>query len=164
MVSHPFCQQISAHFGTIAGRLATCIDTIPPDRLWADFAPNLSSPGNLVLHLVGNLSQYVLKTLGGRDYVRDRSKEFADKPQADREALKTMLMQTVDESRTVIDGLGPAELERSYIVQGIERTGNEILVLAIEHFGYHTGQFAWFSKYCFSGEIDFFKGRNLNIQ
>ncbi|RXK87757.1 hypothetical protein EST62_06365 [Chlorobaculum sp. 24CR] len=67
---HPFCRSISSHFITIAGRLATCIDAVDEARLWDDFAPNLASPGNLVLHLVGNLSQYVLKTLGGREYHR----------------------------------------------------------------------------------------------
>jgi hypothetical protein len=163
-VLHPFCQSVSGHFKTIAGRLANCIDTIPPDRVWVDFAPNLASPGNLVLHLVGNLSQYVLKTLGGQDYFRERSKEFSGKPSLDRESLKSLLLQTVDECRAVVDRLGEEELCRNYTVQGQERKGYEILVLAVEHFGYHTGQFAWFSKYLFGGEIDFFRGRNLDIQ
>jgi hypothetical protein len=164
LMSHPFCQPVSGHFKTIASRLATCIDTVDHTRLWNDFAPNLTSPGNLVLHLVGNLRQYVLKTLGDRDYYRERSKEFTDKPSLDRDALKSLLLQTVDECRAVIDSLGEEKLCRSYTVQGQKRTGYEILVLAIEHFGYHAGQFAWFSKYLFGGEIDFFKGRNLNIQ
>jgi uncharacterized damage-inducible protein DinB len=149
---------------TIAGRLVTCLDAVDDARLWEDFAPNLATPGNLVLHLVGNISQYLLKTLGGREYRRERSKEFAGKPSLDRESLKSLLLQTVDECRAVIDSLGEEELCRSYVVQGQERTGYEILVLAIEHFGYHTGQFAWFTKYLFGGEIDFFKGRNLDIQ
>ncbi len=161
---HPFCLPVSGHLSTIAGRLVTCLDAIDNTRLWDDFAPNLASPGNLVLHLVGNLSQYVLKTLGGCDYYRDRSKEFADKPSLDREALKSLLFQTVDACRAVVERLDEEELCWSYIVQGQERTGYEILVLAIEHFGYHTGQFAWFTKYLFGGEIDFFKGLNLDIQ
>jgi hypothetical protein len=163
-MSHPFCQSISGHFKTIAGRLATCIDAVDEARLWEDFTPNLSSPGNLVLHLVGNLSQYVLKTLGRQEYRRERSKEFAGKASLDRESLKSLLLQTVNECRAVIDTLGEEELCRSYAVQGQVLTGYEILVLAIEHFGHHTGQFAWFGKYLFGGEIDFFKGRNLNIQ
>jgi len=163
-MSHPFCQSVTVHLGTVAARLVSCIDTIGHDRLWADFAPNLASPGNLVLHLVGNLSQYVLKTLGGREYHRERSKEFAGKPSFDRQALKSLLLQTVDECRAIIDTLGEEELCRSYVVQGQERTGYEILVLAIEHFGYHTGQFAWFTKYLFGSEIDFFRGRNLDVQ
>lgn len=163
-MSHPFCQPVSEHFNTIAGRLVTCLDAIDNARLWDDFAPNLASPGNLILHLVGNLSQYVLKTLGCRDYYRERSKEFSGKPSLDRAALKSLLLQTVAECRAVVERLGEEELCRSYAVQGQERTGYEILVLAVEHFGYHTGQIVWFTKYLFGGEIDFFKGRNLNIQ
>ncbi|WP_167599210.1 DUF1572 family protein [Chlorobaculum sp. 24CR] len=96
--------------------------------------------------------------------MRERSKEFAGKPSLDREALKSLLLHAVDECRAVIDRLGEEELCRSYVVQGQVRTGYEILVLAIEHFGYHTGQFAWFGKYLFGGEIDLFKSRNLEIE
>ncbi|NTU52551.1 MAG: DinB family protein [Chlorobiaceae bacterium] len=163
-MSHPFCQSASAHLGTVTARLLTCLDTIGEERLWVDFAPNLASPGNLVLHLIGNLSQYVLKTLGNHLYYRERSKEFAGKPEADREALKKMLIQTVSECQAVIDTLDENALCRSYVVQGLRRSGYEILLLVIEHFGYHTGQFAWFSKYLFEGDFDFFRGRNLDIQ
>lgn len=161
---HAFCTSVSERINATAGRLLTCIDAVGEERLWTDFAPNLSSPGNLVLHLIGNLSQYVLKALGGNHYLRQRAKEFSDKPPQDRDALKAVQRRTVNECVAIIDGLGEEELARRYLVQGQERTGFDILLLATEHLSYHTGQFAWFCKYLFRADIDFYKGRDLNIQ
>lgn len=163
-MTHPFCTSITRHLSTTAERLVVCIDTVNEDLLWVDFAPNLASPGNLVLHLAGNLGQYVLLTLGGSSFVRDRAGEFSDKPSKDREALKFMLRETVNQCIEVIGGLGEDELERIYAVQGSERTGFDILLQVSEHFSYHTGQFAWFSKYLFRGDIDFYRCRDLNVR
>jgi uncharacterized damage-inducible protein DinB len=161
---HELCTSVIRHLGTAAERLANCIDAVDDDRLWTDFAPNLSSPGNLVLHLVGNLSQYVLRTLGGKLYFRERAMEFSAKPAIEREALIAMLRETVGECIEVVGGLGEDALGRTYSVQGNERTGFDILLHVSEHLSYHTGQFAWFCKYLFHGDIDFYRGKDLNVQ
>jgi hypothetical protein len=161
---HPFCTAVARNLQVTSERLELCIDTVPEDRLWVDFAPNLASPGNLVLHLVGNLSQYVLRTLGGNPYLRQRAKEFTLKPETGREALKSMLRETVIQCSAVIGGLGEEDFVKVYAVQGNERSGYDILLQVSEHFSYHTGQFAWFCKYLFRGDIDFYRGRDLNIQ
>lgn len=163
-MTYPFCTSVIRHLSTSAERLAVCIDTVDEDRLWVDFAPNLASPGNLVLHLAGNLGQYVLRTLGGSPSLRDRAGEFSDKPSKDRDALRAMLLERVDQCIAVIGGLGEEDLERIYAVQGSERTGFDILLQVSEHFSYHTGQFAWFCKYLFHGDIDFYRGRDLNVR
>ncbi|NTW55493.1 MAG: DinB family protein [Chlorobiaceae bacterium] len=161
---HPFCTAVTRNLQVTAERLAACIDMVEEDLLWVDFAPNLSSPGNLVLHLVGNLSQYVLRTLGGNPYLRERAKEFSLKPEIDRDALKAMLREAVNQCIVIIGGLGEEDLLTIYTVQGNERSGYDILLQVSEHFSYHTGQFAWFCKYLFQGDIDFYRGRDLNIQ
>lgn len=70
---HPFCASINEHLNTIAERLIICLDAVYDENLWTGFAPNLSSPGNLVLHLIGNLNQYVIKSLGGKNFFCNRT-------------------------------------------------------------------------------------------
>ncbi|MCW8796652.1 MAG: DinB family protein [Chlorobium sp.] len=161
---HLFRDSINEHLLTIAERLLKCLETIDAEKLWTDFAPNLSSPGNIVLHVIGNLNQYVLKTLGGNTVNRQRAKEFCDKPGTSRETLSEMLYTTIKECSAVIQALKNEQLTRTYTVQGIQYTGYGILIHATEHLSHHTGQFTWFCKYLFNAEIDFYKGRDLNVQ
>lgn len=161
---HPFSTSINEHLDTIAARLVTCLETIDDQKLWTDFAPNLSSPGNLVLHLIGNLNQYIIKGLGGQSFCRNRSKEFSDKPGSSREQLKETFTATIKDCIAVVDSLSDEQLSRVYKVQGFEYSGYGILIHATEHLSHHTGQFTWFCKYLFGSDIDFYKGRDLNVQ
>ncbi len=162
-MTHPFCASIIEHLETISGRVLVCLDPIGDDRLWKDFSPNLTSPGNLILHLNGNLSQYILKTLGEKNFSRERAKEFSAKPGTDRKTLGKTFRATVDECIAVIRSLDEAQLARTYRVQGFVHTGYGILVHAVEHLSHHTGQFAWFTKYLFAADIDFYRGRDLDV-
>ena len=161
---HPFCASINEHLNTIAERLIICLDTVDDEKLWVDFTPNLSSPGNLVLHLTGNLNQYVLKGLGGQSFYRNRAKEFSDKPGSGREQLKKMFTATIRECCAVVDSLNEEQLCRIYKVQGFEYSGYGILIHVTEHLSHHTGQFTWFCKYLFTADIDFYKGRDLDVR
>lgn len=161
---HPFCTAIGKYLETIAQRLSSCLHSVDEEKLWSDFAQNLSSPGNLVLHLTGNLNQYVLKTLGNKTFYRERSKEFSAKPDTSKEKLLEMFEATVRECIAVIDSLSDEQLSRTYKVQGFEYTGYEVLIHATEHLSHHTGQFVWFCKYLFNSDIDFYKGQDLNVQ
>ncbi len=161
---HPFSTAITEQLETIAERLLACLKDVDDETLWTDFAPNLSSPGNLVLHLIGNLNQYVLHTLGGKNVYRERQKEFSDKPGTSREKLSEMFAATIRECITVVNTLDDERLSRTYTVQGFAYNGYGILIHATEHLSHHTGQFSWFCKYLFKADIDFYKGRDLNVQ
>jgi len=67
---HLFRDSINKHLLTLAERLLTYLETIDTEKLWTDVAPNLSSPGNIVLHVIGNLNQYVLKTYNHQGMLR----------------------------------------------------------------------------------------------
>lgn len=159
-----FCTSINQHLETIAKRLVTCLHSVGETELWNDFAPNLSSPGNLVLHVTGNLNQYILKTLGNKIIFRDRDKEFHDKPDTNIDTLCEAFEATIGECIAVVNSLDSERLSRIYHVQGLEYSGYGILIHATEHLSHHTGQFIWFCKYLFDADIDFFKGRDLNVQ
>src|SRR5262249_9599707 len=48
-------------------------------QVWQRSQPSLNSIGNLILHLCGNLRQWVVAGLGGALYVRNRLAEFAER-------------------------------------------------------------------------------------
>ena len=128
------------------------------EQLWWRPNPACNSTGNLVLHLCGNLSQWVLAGLGGRPFERRRREEFAAERGADAAELLRRLREVVSASRTVVQGLSEADLGRAFLIQGYSRSGLAVLLHAVEHTSYHTGQIVAVAKQLLgeSGGIEFY--------
>jgi len=114
--------------------------------LWWRPAPGTNSVGNLLLHLVGNLSLWILAGVGGREYERDRAGEFAASGGEEAEELLGRLRRVVGECRTVLEGLAGEDLTAELDIQSyrVDRLG--AVFHAVEHMSYHTGQIVWIVK------------------
>jgi uncharacterized damage-inducible protein DinB len=99
--------------------------------------------GNLVLHICGNLSLWILKGLGDVDYVRDRAGEFQAERALSRDELLALLDETVARCRSVLDDVN---LDRRLSLQGYEVDGTAALYHAVEHASQHTGQVLYIVK------------------
>jgi len=127
-------------------RIRKSLSFLGEEELWKDFSPNLSSIGNLMLHLIGNVSQHVLSGLGGRVYERRRDQEFTAKPGIGKTQLWERLSDTVGNAVLVIRGLSEEDLSRTYTIQGMRYSGLADVVAVLEHFSYHVGQIAFAVK------------------
>ena len=121
-------------------RIERALQFLDDAELWKDPNPNLVSVGNIVLHLIGNVSQHVLSGLGGQAFVRERSREFTDKPGLGKAELVARLRETVGNAVCLLDGMSLAQLERTYTIQGMTYTGTGDVLAVLEHFSYHAGQ------------------------
>src|SRR5215467_3382083 len=104
-------------------RVMRCLQLLSDEDVW--WRPNLNSNslGNLVLHLVGNVSQWVISGLGGAEDTRERDKEFsATGPLPSRELIGG-LETCVRKAASVITGLNAHDLKREYSIQGFRVTG-----------------------------------------
>lgn len=145
-------------------RIRTCLGQLTQDEIWARPNEQTVSAGNLVLHLSGNVRQYVLATLGGAADVRERQKEFDEKGPLPTPELLGRLEQTMAEASAVISRLDSAMLLRTYRVQGFVESGLSILVHVVEHFSYHTGQIAYIVKSRKNVDLGFYRGKDLNVR
>jgi uncharacterized damage-inducible protein DinB len=143
-------------------RIRKCMAELSDDDLW--FRPNdeSNSVGNLILHLCGNVGQYVLSGLGGARDVRKRSEEFAARGPIPRTELLARLDRTMTEAARALDRLDPATILEKRVVQGFEYDGVGILIHVVEHFSYHTGQIAFFVKARKGIDLGFYRGVDLN--
>ncbi len=145
-------------------RIRKCLAEMTVDEIWARPNEQTVSAGNLVLHLAGNVRQYVIATLGGVPDVRERQKEFdatGPMPTAD---LLQRLETTMTEAAAVIDRIDVARLLDTHRVQGFVESGLSILVHVVEHFSYHTGQLAYIVKSRKNVDLGFYRGRNLDAK
>ena len=143
-------------------RVRRCLAELSDDEIW--FRPNeeSNSVGNLVLHLCGNVGQYILSGLGGAPDHRERPREFSERGPLPRAELLARLEGTMAEAAAVIDRLDEANLLKKRVVQGFDYDGVGILVHVVEHFSYHTGQIAYFVKARKGIDLGFYRGVNLN--
>ena len=109
--------------------------------LWAGAAGVSNAAGNLALHIVGNLNQYIGVRLGGTDYLRDRSAEFGSR-NIPRHELIARVSATKTMLETVLVRLDAAQLEEVYPeeVLGHAMTTRYFLIHLYGHLNYHLGQ------------------------
>jgi hypothetical protein len=127
-------------------RLQKCLRVIDEGLLWRRPNDETVSAGNLVLHLNGNVTQWVLSALGGKADRRVRQQEFDEKGPVPRAQLQEKLRTTMAEARDVVRKLDPARLLEPVEVQGFDETALGILVHVTEHFSYHVGQVSYIVK------------------
>src|SRR6516164_123230 len=79
-------------------RIKHCLGQLTDEQVWWRSRPALNSIGNLILHLCGNLRQWVVAGLGGAADSRDRPAEFAERGPLPKEELLRMLEAVLDEA------------------------------------------------------------------
>ncbi|HEY2646995.1 MAG TPA: DUF1572 family protein [Candidatus Acidoferrales bacterium] len=122
------------------------LNQLPEDDIW--WRPNSASnsAGNLVLHLCGNVRQWIIAGLGGVEFQRDRDREFSEKGPIPRRVLSARLRQTVQEACAVLARLSDDDLFKRFNIHGYHVTGLIAARHVAEHFGYHTGQIIYITK------------------
>lgn len=127
-------------------RISRCLRLLSEKEIWWRPNPASNSVGNLVLHLAGNVRQWIVSGLGGEPDRRERDKEFAEHGPVPRRMLLGRLRKTVGEAYRVLEKLTERDLERVRSIQGYHVTGLVALYHVTEHFAYHSGQIIYVTK------------------
>lgn len=127
-------------------KIRRCLEEIPPEDLWWRPNPASNSIGNLLLHLAGNVRQWVISGIGGEPDHRQRGKEFAADAEPAAGELLELLEGTVEAVDRVLVGLDPDRLLEPRRIQGRDVTVLDALYHATEHFAMHTGQIIYITK------------------
>ena len=117
-------------------RITHCAGQLGDAQLWWRPRPEMNSIANLMLHLAGNVGQWIVAGVGERDYERDRPAEFAavDRPRAEVEAT---LDAVVHQAAAVLAKLPPPRLLEPLVVQGFDTTRLGAALHATAHFEGH---------------------------
>ena len=136
-------------------RIASCLKQLSPEQIW--WRPNAASNsvGNLVLHLAGNVRQWIISGLGGAPDVRRRDLEFSERGPLPRQVLISRLRKTVEEACRVLGRLSPEDLARVHTIQKFRVTGVEAAFHVAEHFSHHAGQIILLTKMLTGSDLKF---------
>lgn len=138
-------------------RIRRAVEELPPDDLW--WRPNeaSNSVGNLLLHLSGNLRQWIVSGVGGAPDVRRRSEEFGRRADATADELVDGLGRTVEEATRVLADVDPGVWSDRRSVQGRKVTVLDAVYHAVEHFAMHTGQIIYVVKLRTGRDLKFYR-------
>jgi hypothetical protein len=138
-------------------RLRACVESLSEEQVW--WRPNdaSNSIGNLVLHLNGNVMQWLIAPFQHLEDTRDRPAEFARKDGVTPAALIAALAHTMSRATEVFAALTRADLHAHFDIQGYHVTGLHAVYQVVEHFGLHYGQIAYITKLLRDGDLGFYR-------
>jgi hypothetical protein len=135
---------------TLHNDIATCLGKLTEEQIWQRGAPHENSIGNLLLHLEGNIRQWILHGIAGQPDVRRRDDEFTLAPSIHSSAALASFTATLNEAREVIATLQPTRLTEIIDPQPTGTWRHTTILAAIYkivgHLEYHTGQIILLTK------------------
>jgi uncharacterized damage-inducible protein DinB len=141
----------------LAPRIEACLGQLSEDQVWARGQENENAVGNLVLHLCGNVRQWIISSLGGVPDHRQRSVEFAARDGKSRAQLVEQLRTTVAEAVAVIRAVPVDQLSERRVIQGYDESVLGVIYHVVEHFSMHTGQIIFITKMLTSADLGFYR-------
>ena len=138
-------------------RLRQAVESLTDDQVW--WRPNEASNsiGNILLHLNGNVRQWLLCSFAHAEDRRDRPAEFSQREQIPRSVLVEQLGTTIREVEEVLRSLPAADLLATLNVQGYTVTGLEAIYHVVEHFSMHYGQVLFVAKQLRGEDLGFYR-------
>ncbi len=138
-------------------RMRSTVEKLNEEQLW--WRPNEASNsiGNLLLHLNGNVRQWMVTSFLHGEDARDRPAEFAEKAGGPSKSLLAKLGATMDEAAVVLARLTERDLVAPMEIQGYHVTGLEAVYQVVEHFGLHYGQIVYIAKALEGKDLGFYK-------
>jgi uncharacterized damage-inducible protein DinB len=138
-------------------RIEVCVGKLGDEQIWARGSENENAIGNLVLHLNGNVRQWILSSVGGVPDTRMRDREFSARGETPRAELLERLRNTIQEAVAVIEKVTPERMAQRVTIQNYEVTVLEAIYHVVEHFAQHTGQIIFATKWLTGEDLGFYR-------
>jgi len=147
----------SANFlrGEFMPRIREAVALLNEEEIW--WRPNEASNsiGNLLLHLSGNVRQWIVWGVGGVPIERNRQAEFTERVRVPADELMTRLTLAVEEALGVLSEVSEESLLETRMVRGREVSGLYAIYHVVEHFSMHTGQILLIAKHLLDRDLGF---------
>ncbi len=128
------------------GHIEACLLRLDSAQIWTRARDSQNSIGNLILHLAGNVRQWICASIGGQPDVRRRDEEFDPGSSMETPRLMAHLNAAVSDAVKILQNLPPARLTEIAATQDGERTVLEVIYQVVGHFQQHGGQIIYATK------------------
>ena len=161
-VAQEFIKQTIFRIQENTPKIIKCLDELREEQIWLRPNEASNSIGNMILHLCGNIRQYIISSLGNQQDIRERDKEFSAKGGYNKEELQNKLTSTVEEAINTIKNIDENRLLKIHSVQGFNYSGIGVIIHVTEHYSYHAGQIIFWTKQLTAKDLGFYANIDLN--
>lgn len=139
-------------FENYLNQLVLELESFPSEEsIWQVPAGIANSPGNLALHITGNLNHFIGAVLGKTGYIRERELEFSRK-----DVPRAVLIAGLRDAQTLVVGI-LADLDGNKKLadypdsfKGRTLSIDDALSHLLAHLAYHTGQVNYLRRILYS--------------
>jgi hypothetical protein len=132
-----------------------CLAQLDDAQVWWRPLPEMNSIANLVLHLCGNLRQWIIAGVVGAMDNRQRPQEFAERSPILRDELLQRLDAVVREAHAVLAGTADPRLLESRRIQGFDETVLSAIFASLVHLGGHTQEIVHLTRWMLGSAYQF---------
>jgi hypothetical protein len=145
-IGQAYVAEVRRRLAACHERIAHCLGQLDDAQVWWRPRDSMNSIGNLVLHLCGNLRQWIVAGVGGASDVRDRPAEFAERRAIPRDELVRRLAEVVRDADAALGRAGDEQLLAPRRVQGFEGTVLSVACDSISHLAGHTQEIVFVTR------------------
>lgn len=127
-------------------RMLHAVEQLSAEDIWWRPYEQANAVGNIVLHVCGNLRQWIISGCGGEPDTRDRPAEFAARNGVAKTELVARLTDTVAQATTAIMAMDDAELLRPRYVQLGNVTGMGAIFHSVSHLEGHAQEVVYIAR------------------
>jgi hypothetical protein len=138
-------------------RLRRCVESLNDEQVWSRPNEASNSIGNLILHLNGNVQQWLVASFDHLEDTRNRPAEFGEREIVPASALLKRLEATMLRAADVLSRLTEADLRTIFHIQGYSVSGLHAVYQVVEHFGLHYGQIIYITKSISGEDLGFYR-------
>jgi uncharacterized damage-inducible protein DinB len=127
-------------------KIKKCVDDLDDDEIWWREHETDNSIGNLILHLSGNIRQWIVTGIGGEEDVRNRPLEFSERRHLPRKKLLEIFEKTLKDADRVLKKFDGEKVLEIRHFQKWDNTCLDAISHVVEHVAQHMGQIIYITK------------------
>jgi hypothetical protein len=139
-------EELAAELADALGRVRHCVDQLSDEQVWWRSRDDMNSVANVLLHLTGNLRQWVVSGVGGAADDRDRPAEFSARGTLSKAEIVSRLEATIADVTAVLRRTPADEWRRVRRIQGYTVTGLGAALHSVAHFRGHTQEIVYMTR------------------
>src|SRR5262245_35073687 len=127
-------------------KITHCLDHLADHHMaWRPHESH-NSIQNIILHLCGNVRQWIVHGVGGASDVRNRPLEFSDRRPLTKADLLAKLQDTISQADATLAQLDLAQLLKPRRIQGFDTYVLAAIWDSVSHFVGHTHQIVYITR------------------
>ena len=156
-IENAFLEQAAKHLESeFMPRIKKCVNSLSEEDLWWRPNPESNSVGNVLLHLTGNVRQWIISGVGGTEDTRVRDREFSEQGPVPSDQLLSTLEHAIADACSILRTLPPELLLETRRIQKYDVTILHAIFHVVEHFSGHTGQIIYITKMLKNKDLRFY--------